>query len=84
MISGNEPSPTWAWGDEPVVMEVAMRLYAQLCAQEVVRSLEAEGREPGELHRTLAHQALAAAGTFADVLEEARLARKSRRRRTAS
>lgn len=84
MISSSDISGGTSWGDEPVVMEVAMRLYAQLCSSEVVRSLEEDGWEPGELHRILALRAIAAAGTFADAMEELRASRKEKRRRAAS
>lgn len=84
MISSSSPPQGISWGDEPVTLEIAMRLYASLCANDLVQSLEDDGWEPGELHRRLAVRAVAAAATFADALEALQAQRRERRRRAPS
>jgi len=72
MISPSETPVPPVWGDEPVVIEVAMRLFASLSAHEIVQRLERDGWDPGEVHRELARRSIAAASTFAEALEHSR------------
>lgn len=79
MISGNDPQRAM-WADEPLLVEVAMRMYTRLASQQIVLTLEDEGWEPGELHDEMARRSLAAAATFVDSLE----ALRSKRRRVTA
>ncbi len=83
MISPSEHSVPPVWADEPVTVEVAMRVFSRLSAEDIVRRLEDEGWEPGDLHRELARRAIAAASTFTEALEDARSRRGDRPRRRA-
>lgn len=75
MISSNDPQSA-LWADEPLLVEVAMRMYTRLASQQIVLTLEDEGWEPGELHGEMARRALAAAATFVDSLEALRAKRR--------